>query len=305
MYYYIINPAAGKGAINHIQDRLRERLKQLGISGEFAKTTGLGDATKMAKLAIEKGHNTIVAVGGDETVNEVINGVTKDSVAVGIIPIGRSNTLANHLGIPDWQSACETLASRRLSSYGLIGAGQKYFLSTLTLGFETDVEKRVESGTADLKSQVINFKKGWGHAQNFTPLSASLKVDDQFELKCQLFSMTIANQKFEDPLADNKLVISIAGTPNNKQLTYYLWQLLRRQSPLTDSATTRFFANRVLIETKPSTGIMIDGKLSGRTPIAIRLTDRRIKFITGKQQTGLQSHSLTGKVPSGRLGREL
>src|SRR5947208_682989 len=99
MYYYIINPSAGGGAINQIQDKLRARLQTLGISGEFAKTTGPGDATKMAAAAISSGATTVVAVGGDGTVNEVVNGISKDQVAVGIIPIGHTNFLANRLGI--------------------------------------------------------------------------------------------------------------------------------------------------------------------------------------------------------------
>src|SRR4051812_6735399 len=109
MYYYIINPTSGRGAINNIQEKLRSTLQQLGIDGEFAKTTGPGDATKMAKAAADKGSKTIVAVGGDDTVNEVINGLAESSVAIGIIPIGTSNELANQFGINHWQQACTVL----------------------------------------------------------------------------------------------------------------------------------------------------------------------------------------------------
>src|SRR5947207_631612 len=127
MYYYIVNPAAGKGAASKLQDRMRGRLTELGIAGEFVKTTGQGDTTRLARLAIEKGFTTVVAVGGNGTVNEVVNGITKDNVAVGIIPTGDSNTLARHFGITGWQQACEVLSARRLTSYGLIAAGQNYF----------------------------------------------------------------------------------------------------------------------------------------------------------------------------------
>jgi diacylglycerol kinase family enzyme len=62
-----------------------------------------------------------------------------------------------------------------------------------------------------------------------------------------------------------------------------VWQSLRGHNiGGLEDATTRFLANRVVIETDPPTGIMVDGKVAGRTPIAIRLTDRRIRFITEK-----------------------
>lgn len=282
MYYYILNPVAGKGSISTLQDKLRLRLRELGIDGEFAKTTGPGDATKMAKLAIEKGHTTIVVVGGDGTVNEVVNGITKENVAVGIIPAGNSNILAHRLGINTWQQACEVLAARRLTSYGLIAAGQKYFLSTLTLGFETDLDKQVETAPdTKLRSRVGQFVQGWGHARNYESLECRILIDDSLELTAPLFSLSITNQKFDNPLAPNKLLVTLVDTPNRRQLTSYLWSVLKKDD--IEEGVSRFGAKRVVIETTPPTGIMIDGKLSGRTPIAIRLTNKQIKFITEKQ----------------------
>jgi diacylglycerol kinase family enzyme len=95
----------------------------------------------------------------------------------------------------------------------------------------------------------------------------------------------VANQKFLNPLADNRLIISLTDRPKARlKLGRIVLQTLRSrgQSIVDDAATTRFLADRVVIETEPSTGIMVDGKVAGRTPIAIRLTDRRIRFITEK-----------------------
>lgn len=106
MYYYIVNPAAGGGLINSIQDRLKASLNQLNIDGEFAKTLGPGDALKITETAVDKGATTIVAVGGGETVNEVIAAVYKANhpeVAIGIIPTGKQNWLAQYLGIGSWR----------------------------------------------------------------------------------------------------------------------------------------------------------------------------------------------------------
>lgn len=283
MYYYIVNPVAGDGAIRGLQDKLRARLTELGINGEWAKTTASGEATKMARAAIERGYTTIVAVGGDDTVNEVINGLSGDTVAVGIIPIGRGNRIAARLGITSWQLACNLLAGRRLTSYGLIAAGQNYFLSTLTLGFETDLDKRVDDAPqASWRNRLQNLSTGLGHARQFEPLKVKIVADDNIKLEGSLFSLSVYNQKFDNPLLDNQLVVSLTDQPNRRQLGAYLWQRGRGLSALEESPTTRFLAGRVVIETTPTTGIMVDGKVTGRTPIAIRLTDRRVRFITDK-----------------------
>jgi diacylglycerol kinase (ATP) len=285
MYYYVVNPAAGRGQVKNLQDKLRGRLDELGIRGEWAKTTGPGEATKMTKAAIAAGHTTIVAVGGDDTVNEVINGIDRENVAIGIIPIGTTNRIATQLGIITWPQACEALAARRLTPYSLIAAGQKFFLSTLTLGFETDLDKSIDTAETSLSARAGQFARSFKQARNYDTLHCKIAVDDQFKLECDLFTLTISNQKFLNPLADNRLIVSLSDQPQQQlKLGSFVWQAIRNRtgSPLDESATTRFLATRVVIETTPPTGIMVDGKVAGRTPIAIRLTDRRIRFITEK-----------------------
>ncbi|HVQ43560.1 MAG TPA: diacylglycerol kinase family protein [Candidatus Saccharimonadia bacterium] len=286
MYYYIVNPAAGHGQIKNLQEKLRSRLDKLNIRGEWVKTTGPGDATKLAKAAVAAGHTTIVAVGGDDTVNEVINGIERDNVAVGIIPIGTANRVASQLGIITWSQACEALAARRLTSYSLIAAGQKFFLSTLTLGFETDLDKTVDTSQSGVRARVGQFAQSLGHASHYNSLGCRIEVDGKFTLACDIFTLSVANQKFLNPLAENRLIIALSDRPQARLgLGTMVWRTLRRRSGeslLEDTATTRFLAHRVVIETDPPTGIMVDGKVAGRTPIAIRLTDRRIRFITEK-----------------------
>ncbi len=287
MYYYVLNPAAGKGSVNRLQEKLRGRLRELGIDGEFAKTTGPGDATKMTKLAIERGYNTIVAVGGDGTVNEVVNGVTKETAAVGIVPVGASNLLASRLGITGWQHACEVLAARRLTSFGLIAAGQNFFLSTLTLGFETDLDKQVDTDPdSTTGSRIGKFVRGWGQASGYDPLACRITIDGNLQLEAPVFSLSVTNQKFDNPLAANRLQVTLIDKPSRRQMTTQLWTMLKRDK--LEDGVTRFMAKRVVIETTPATGLMIDGKVAGRTPIAIRLTERQIRFITEKQQTSFK-----------------
>jgi diacylglycerol kinase family enzyme len=283
MYYYVVNPAAGRGQIRTMQEKLRARLDELGIGGEWAKTTGPGEATRMTKAAISSGHTTIVAVGGDDTVNEVINGVGQDNVAVGILPIGTNNRVATQLGILTWPQACEALAARRLTSYSLIAAGQKFFLSTLSLGFETDLDKTVDTTDNGIRGRIRQLTQSLSTAKNFGTLKCRVDVDGQYQIQCELFSLSISNQKFLNPLADNRLIVAITDRPGRLRLGQLALQKIRRpESQIVDSATTRFLAERVVIETEPSTGIMVDGKVTGRTPIAIRLTNRHIRFITEK-----------------------
>jgi len=72
-----------------------------------------GDGAMLAREAIESGADTIVACGGDGTINEVLNGIEGTRVALGIIPAGTANDFARQAGIPDDPSAAMDIVLRR------------------------------------------------------------------------------------------------------------------------------------------------------------------------------------------------
>ena len=101
----IINPNASKGKGRKKAKRIKDIFALHGRQCAIAYTSGKGHAEKLAKSGVESGIRTIVAAGGDGTVNEVINGIMKarghENVAMGIIPVGRGNDFAWIAGIPN------------------------------------------------------------------------------------------------------------------------------------------------------------------------------------------------------------
>ncbi len=99
----IINPEASKGKGRKKAQIVCSCLEKDNISYTIAYTNGKGHAEKLAKNGANNGFKTIVAVGGDGTVNEVINGImrsdNRSKVKMGIIPIGRGNDFAWVCGI--------------------------------------------------------------------------------------------------------------------------------------------------------------------------------------------------------------
>lgn len=281
MYYYIINPAAGHGAAHNLQDKLRTELKSLGIGGEFVTTTGKGDATRLASQAIAKGYTTIVAVGGDETVNEIINGVTSDTAAIGVIPIGTVNQIATQLGILSWQQGCTVLAARRITEYALIAAGDDFFLSSLTLGFETELPDVQAPPNKNFKDKVLHLRDSFKKAQNYQTISCEIEVDGQYKVTADVFSLNVTNQKFINPTAPNELSVTITDRPNKRQIGNLLLRGKKAES-LGELATTNFQGKKITLAAQPPINVAIDGKIIARTPLTIRLTDRRVRFIVEK-----------------------
>lgn len=95
----ILNPAAhSEKAV-----RLSERIHALCTGAEIRQTAMPGDAERMAREAVGEGITTIIAAGGDGTINEVVNGIMaagNPDVRLGILPVGTMNVFAVELGIP-------------------------------------------------------------------------------------------------------------------------------------------------------------------------------------------------------------
>lgn len=98
---FIINPVSGGGRAKHLVSTIKESIEKTDIEYNIALTAKPKDATNITKEGIEKGYTTLVAVGGDGTVNEVAMGILESgSGTLGIIPSGTGNDLARTLDIP-------------------------------------------------------------------------------------------------------------------------------------------------------------------------------------------------------------
>jgi diacylglycerol kinase (ATP) len=94
---YVVHGArAGRGDFAHLVDWVRRR----GHHVEVRVTWEGGDAVRYARQAADAGADVVVAVGGDGTVNEVVNGLDQRTTPLGIIPLGTANDLARQLSIP-------------------------------------------------------------------------------------------------------------------------------------------------------------------------------------------------------------
>lgn len=99
----VLNPAAGRGSAGRRRHELEAMLRQVGADYEIVTTHARGGATELAWQGIERGHETVVAVGGDGTINEVVNGIKGAETAtgrrakLGIIPLGTGSDLIKSL----------------------------------------------------------------------------------------------------------------------------------------------------------------------------------------------------------------
>jgi diacylglycerol kinase (ATP) len=289
MYYYIVNPAAGGAKINRIQDRLKDRLKRLGIMGEFVKSTGPEDVAKLAKIGIDKGFKTIVAVGGDGTINEVMNAILdNDKIALGIIPTGTTNDLASALGIADWYSATGILASRKIEEVNLGRIGDRYFVTSVSIGFDPKIAgiKRLSRGNI-----VDRIRFGIGifkEATTYRPLKATINIDNNFEVTAECFNVIVSNSNFSPfSVKSSKKFHNLLNTvvitkiPGSSVLKY---GLLANTSMIELPKISVFHSKTIDIVTKKPVDVTADGQVVGKTPVHVQMSSRKVRVIVSRKR---------------------
>lgn len=112
---FIVNPLAGSGRSARLLPRIRDWLSLHGVSHALQLTRERGHAEKIAGAAAAQGHDRVVAVGGDGTIQEVLNGLlvpgnSAGIPALGVVPAGRGNDVVRGLGLPSDPLACLPIA---------------------------------------------------------------------------------------------------------------------------------------------------------------------------------------------------
>jgi diacylglycerol kinase (ATP) len=154
-FQIILNPIAGRGAGLQSIAALRKLFDQYGISYELVVTERRGHAIGLASQAARQGIPVVVAVGGDGTANEVLNGLMQAKeelgaarihTAMGILSVGRGNDFAYGMGVPtDLEAGVAALArgSRQHVDVGRVAGGDfpagRYFGNGVGIGFDAVV----------------------------------------------------------------------------------------------------------------------------------------------------------------------
>ncbi len=152
-YKIIVNPESGRGAGERAIPHIEQLLAGYGLDFVLVRTERPWHAAVLAQQACAEGYAVVVAVGGDGTANEVLNGLVlarnggaRAAPAMGVLGVGRGNDFAFGMGIPPGiEAGCRTLAAghRRWIDVGRVGGGLhpqgRYFGNGVGIGFDAVV----------------------------------------------------------------------------------------------------------------------------------------------------------------------
>jgi diacylglycerol kinase family enzyme len=133
MYLYIYDSFLSQKKFGVFLNRIEGRLTDLEIKGKICRLNILKNMREVIEDAIAQGIKTVVAVGDDVTFSKLVNAVIDLDVTLGFIPVDNKSKIAQILGIPEAEQACEILAQRLIKKLDLGKINQQYFIDSAVI----------------------------------------------------------------------------------------------------------------------------------------------------------------------------
>lgn len=283
----IINPAAGGGRCGTRVGAALDRLRAAGIALDTAETHAPGEATRIARDAYARGYRKFLAVGGDGTSYEIVNGLFPESLAagtedavptLGFLPLGTGNSFLRDFedlasGKSGIEHAMQALEARRSRPCDVLRLTHKdgaiYFTNLLSVGFAANV--------ATLRHRKFLGLGQFGYLLSIflslarlerRPFPVKLEGQKEFDERRCLF-LTFNNSKF----TGGTMMIAPDAVTDDGLIEYVRWGpigrlgLIRNLSTLYDGTHTRHplaerqAARRVEFQLDAPVDIMVDGEV--------------------------------------------
>lgn len=230
--FFIVNPAASGGRTGRLwHDRLRARALELFPGARWTLTTGPGQAAALAAGACAEGADLVVAVGGDGTVNEVVNGLMGETLgggavklpepageawtgagqrtglpALGVVPAGTGCDFVKSIGVPgEADGALDLLASGKQSECDLClmtfagadgGERRRYSMNMCGCGASGEVARRVNASRRPGRGILKFFAATAGAVASCRPRQVEMSVDGGKVATRALLGLFVCNGEY-------------------------------------------------------------------------------------------------------------
>jgi diacylglycerol kinase (ATP) len=294
----IVNPTAANSAVGKNWPRIHDFLQAEGASFDAVFTEEPEHATQLARQALDDGYRTIVAVGGDGTLNEVINGLAEEGavdpeVTLGIIPCGTGADFARMVGVPrDYMEACRHLlrCEPRPVDLGRITClregreVERYFINAAGLGFDGEVSEIVNRFPKVLGGTLTYLMCLLIGLVTYRNKNVELSFDGQ-PVRGRVNSVVVCNGcyfgggMFIAPGAafnDGLFNVVILGNLNKLEVVMNVPRVYKG-THLTHPKVSHFSAREIHVEAQERMFLQAEGELIGEAPATFQVIPQALK----------------------------
>lgn len=272
----IYNPTSGREIFRkHLPDVLH-KLELAGYETSCHATTGAGDATAAAKVAVERRYDLVVAAGGDGTINEVVNGLAEQDYRpkLGILPAGTTNDFARAVSIPrDIDAATDIITKGETIPIDIGRMNDKYFVNIGGGGRITELTYEVPSKLKTMLGQLAYYLKGIEMLPSFKATELRIEYDGKlFEGEAMLFLVGLTNsvggfEKLAPNSSINDGLFSLLILKKTNLADFVrIASLALRGEHIHDPNVIYTQANRIKVQSDEKVQLNLDGEYGGLLP---------------------------------------
>ena len=293
---FLVNPAADNGATGKRWPEIARHAAERGLEGDTFLSEEQGQLTELAREAVAKGAKLIVVVGGDGTVNEVVNGIAGvEGVDLAIVHRGTGGDFVRTFGIPHrLEGALEVARSGATREVDLGRAtfhtwsgpqGESWFANAASAGMSGAVAKRVNETGKALGGKVsyawstLAVFARWRNAQ------ITVTVDGETRTGA-MYDVIVANGRYlgggmkltPDAEPDDAVFdVLLIGDVSKTDLVLTLPKIYRG-THLPHPKAELLQGARVTIETPIPLPVQLDGEQPGTTPAAFEVVPKALRL---------------------------
>ncbi|MEO8066006.1 MAG: diacylglycerol kinase family protein [Candidatus Doudnabacteria bacterium] len=267
MYYYIVDPQKiSQREFERVQNLLYSSLSEFRVSGEVMRSTGLRTINQLVENAFSHGAKTIVAVGSDDTLHDVINAIKSREMTVGFIPIFETE-IGEMLGLKNIEQSAKTIGLRRLAEFDLGSVNGNYFLSKLTFGLGT----KTNAG-------LFNFKL----IQSLFTLpifEVKFSVNGRYQASTKVVSGIITINRNAEAEAEVMLLPKLSRA---KTFRYRKQILSGDYRQISEASIIQ--ANKIEVSVPAGLPLRVGGRVIAKTPATIEILPKALKLIVSRDR---------------------
>jgi diacylglycerol kinase (ATP) len=277
-FFAVINPAAGGGRCRKLVQAALERLRSGGVRVDVVETDAPGQGAQLARDGYARGYRKFIAVGGDGTSYEIVNGLfprreSEEPPTLAFLPLGTGNSFLREFTDRGVEHAIEALLADRSQPCDVLrlrhADGVLHYINLLAMGFAADVatlRARRFSRWGELGYQASIFIS----LARFRRRPFPLRVDGAAELdRRPCLFLTFSNSKF----TGGTMMIAPNADVNDGLIEYVRWGpigrlgLIRNLSRLYDGThiehplAERREATRIDFRLEKAVDVMVDGEV--------------------------------------------
>ena len=284
----IHNPVAGTKRGNRI-DRVRDFLSSRGVAFRIRETAGPGDAVLMAREAAHAGAETVVAVGGDGTLNEVANGIAGSDTRLLPVPLGTGNVFAKEFSLPPSPEGCLALLDEgKTVSVLLSKANDRYFVLFASAGFDAEVVEQMTPRQKNALGISAYVLVGARHILRPQP-TLWVEFPDRERIEAQ--SVIVARgRKYggnvtiapSGDISGNTFQVILLLRKGRWAIARFALDILRGKHVAPPRVSVRE-APSIVVRCRIPSAAQVDGDYLGSLPVRFAVTDVRLRIVVPKE----------------------